>query len=103
MSYNRALRAFGDGDIRRGQQNFFMLAKRLEEVRKKHPRFSEGVYQGLGVVGAEYRELVRAVEHETPDRQLDEALDVACTAMRFVNREYKTRRPKVVRKGKKQR
>ena len=88
MNYRRALLAFGNGDVGRGQQNLFMLARRLEEARRKHPRWGLGPYYALGVIGSEYREFVRAVEHETPDRQLDEALDVACTCMRFVNREY---------------
>ena len=37
----------------------------------------------LGVIGAEYEELVRAVERETPERVRDEALDVAVTALRL--------------------
>lgn len=94
MSYRRACEAFGNGDIGRGQQNIFMLARRLEEARQKHPRFALGSYQALKVIGEEYNELGRAVAYETPDRQLDEALDVACTAMRFVNGEHKIKRHK---------
>lgn len=92
MSYRRALLVFGNGDMGRGQQNLFMLARRLEEARQKHPAWGEGALQALEVIGVEYNELGRAVAYETPDRQLDEALDVACTAMRFVNGEHMTRR-----------
>lgn len=89
MSYRRALLAFGNGDVGRGQQNLFMLARRLEEARGKHPVFARGVHEAMSVIGAECFELDAAIHTESPDRQLDEALDVACTCMRFVNREYR--------------
>lgn len=89
MSYVRACMAFGNGDVGKGRQTIFMLARRLEEARGKHPVFAEGPFQALGVIGAEFRELEVAVEHESQDRQFDEALDVAATAMRFVNGEHK--------------
>lgn len=88
MSYVRACMAFGNGDAGMGRQVIFMLARRLEEAREKHPVFAEGPFQALGVIGAEFRELEVAVEHESADRQFDEALDVAATAMRFVNGEH---------------
>lgn len=88
MSYVRACMAFGNGDAGMGRQVIFMLARRLEEAREKHPVFAESPFQALGVIGAEFRELEVAVEHECPDRQFDEALDVAATAMRFVNGEH---------------
>lgn len=88
MSYVRACMAFGNGDAGKGRQAIFMLARRLEEAREKHPVFAEGFFQALGVIGAEFRELEVAVEHESADRQFDEALDVAATAMRFVNGEH---------------
>ena len=94
MNYRRALLAFGDGDMGRGQQNLFILARRIEEARQKHPKWGEGALQALEVIGEEYNELGRAVAYETPDRQLDEALDLATTAMRFVNGEHKGRREK---------
>lgn len=88
MSYVRACMAFGNGDVGMGRQVIFMLARRLEEAREKHPVFAESPFQALGVIGAEFRELEVAVEHESADRQFDEALDVAATAMRFVNGEH---------------
>ena len=94
MSYRRALLAFGNGDMGRGQQNLFMLARRLEWARDKHPAWGEGAVAALAVIGEVYNELGRAVAYEKPERQLDEALDVACTAMRYVNGEHMTRRKK---------
>lgn len=88
MSYVRACIAFGNGDAGKGRQAIFMLARRIEEAREKHPVFAESPFQALGVIGAEFRELEVALEHESPDRQFDEALDVAATAMRFVNGEH---------------
>ncbi len=88
MSYVRACLAFGNGDMGRGRQAIFMLARRLEEARQKHPIFAENTAQAVDVIGEEWAELTHAVEHESPERQRDEALDVACTAMRFVGREH---------------
>lgn len=66
-----------------GEQALAALMQRLSEARGKHPVFAEGKYHALGVIGGEYRELVHAVEHETPERIRDEALDVAVTALRL--------------------
>lgn len=66
-----------------------VLMQRLSEARGKHPVFAEGKYHALGVIGEEYRELVHAVEHETPERICDEALDVAVTALRLWLGEHK--------------
>ena len=73
----------GNGRQRGGAVMIAALARRMEEARKKHPVFAEGKYHALGVIGAEYEELVRAVERETPERVRDEALDVAVTALRL--------------------
>lgn len=94
MNYRRALLAFGNGDMGRGQQNLFMLARRLEEARRKHPVFAGDRFEAIRAISCEFHELCYAVTHESPDRQLDEALDMACTAMRFVNGEHRTRRKK---------
>ena len=73
----------GNGGQRDGMVIIAALARRMAEARKKHPVFAEGKYHALGVIGAEYEELVRAVERETPERVRDEALDVAVTALRL--------------------
>lgn len=89
MSYVRACMAFGNGDVGRGRQALFMLARRLEEATEKHPVFAESAEEAVDVVGEEWAELSQAVDHESTDRQIDEALDVAATAMRFVNGDHK--------------
>lgn len=73
----------GNGSVRSGRGLTAALAKRMGEAREKHPVFAEGKYHALGVIGEEYRELVHAVEHESPERIRDEALDVAVTALRL--------------------
>ena len=73
----------GNGSVQAGMAIIAALARRMAEARKKHPVFAEGKYHALGVIGAEYEELVRAVERETPERVRDEALDVAVTALRL--------------------
>lgn len=90
MSYVRACAAFGNGNIDKGRELLFALAYRLEEARIKHrwPDEAYGQYQAVGVIGEEFRELEYAVEKESPERQKDEALDVAATAMRFAAGEH---------------
>ena len=73
----------GNGSVRSGRGLTAALAKRMGEAREKHPVFAEGKYHALGVIGEEYRELVHAVEHESPERIRDEALDVAVMALRL--------------------
>ncbi len=91
MTYRRACIVFGNGDFHRGQQAIFMLAQRLVEARAKHRLFAHGPNEAAMVIGAEHKELVHATLFEGPDRQIDEALDVACTAMRFVNGEHRVK------------
>ena len=79
---------FGNGNILHGEELLRKIANRLIHARSKHPTFAEGVYQGLSRITEEHEELVHAVEHETPERQFDEDLDVIATAVRFANREY---------------
>lgn len=60
-----------------------------------HPGARPGLQAGtektpsLGVIGEEFRELEHAVLHESEERQKDEALDVAITAIRFVQEEHR--------------
>lgn len=89
MSYVRACMAFGNGDVGKGRQTIFMLARRLEEARGKHPVFAESAEEAVEVIEAEFWELQYAREQESADRQLDEALDVAVTAIRFAIGEHK--------------
>lgn len=79
----------GNGSAAAGHRLIEDIARRVSEARRKHPVFAEGKYHALGVIGEEYRELVHAVEHETPERICDEALDVAVTALRLWLGEHK--------------
>ena len=64
------------------------LCRRIAEARRKHPQFARGAVAGYCVISDELQELLHAVGAETPERQADEALDVAATAMRFVMGEH---------------
>ena len=68
---------------------FQKIEERLAHARNKHPVFAEGKYHALGVIGEEFRELEHAVIYESDERQKDEALDVAITAIRFVQEEHR--------------
>lgn len=94
MSYLRIREAVGNGNAARGRMILEAIAARLNEARQKHPLYAEGPYQALGVIHSEFRELEKAVEHETESRQMDEALDVVATAVRFIGEEHKTERGK---------
>lgn len=48
----------------------------------------------MEVIGEEWAELSQAVDQESQDRQHDEALDVAATAIRFTIGEHKARQAK---------
>lgn len=88
-TYLRMRKAFGNGNERKGRAIMQAIALRLEEAREKHPVYAEGPYHALGVMHAEFKELEHAVEHETESRQMDEALDVIATSVRFLGEEYK--------------
>ncbi|HPB98056.1 MAG TPA: hypothetical protein PKW66_19220 [Polyangiaceae bacterium] len=67
------------------EQAFGLLAARLEYARREHPMFAEYTHDAVDVIRDEWRELHNAVHMgEGPARVLDEALDVAATAMRLV-------------------
>lgn len=67
------------------EQAFFKLAMRLGEARSKHPNWvGQDKDWAMSVIKAEFDELHYAVGYESRERQVDEALDVAATCMRFV-------------------
>ena len=70
------------------EQAFSKLMLRLGHARAKHPQFARNVYEAGEVIDAEMQELKRAIGCESRQRQIDEALDVAATAMRFVMGEH---------------
>jgi hypothetical protein len=63
---------------------FGMLAARLEHARKEHPVFATSKDAALDVILDEAEELSNAIHREGQARVIDEALDVAATAMRLV-------------------
>ena len=65
-----------------------MLSARLGHARQKHPDYARGAFAAYQVIVDEVLELRHAVGHESRERQIDEALDVAATAMRFVMGEH---------------
>ena len=64
---------------------FAMLAHRLEHARREHPVYASDERGAIVVIQDELNELKAALmECEGPARIIDEALDVAATAMRLV-------------------
>lgn len=70
------------------EQALSRLMLRLGHARAKHPTFARNVYEAGEVIDAEMQELKQAIGCESRQRQIDEALDVAATAMRFVMGEH---------------
>lgn len=91
---DKLYRCLGNGDEDAASRILTAICVRLEHARKKHPVFSEGSYHALGVIEAEFHELEYAVEHESEDRQMDEALDVIATCIRFLCLEYERKNDK---------
>lgn len=66
------------------------LADRVKAAEKKHPDFSDGIYQGVGVIGEEYGELCQALNKgEGEERAMDEAFDLLCVVWRFCRGDWK--------------
>ena len=61
-----------------------MLVARLAHAREKHPVFAENIGFAFKAIDDEMDELFNAMVREGPARVIDEALDVAATAMRLV-------------------
>lgn len=80
---------FGNGNAERGNFMAAKITNRLKEARKKHPIFAPSEMDAWLVIEAELEELKNAILHESEVRQMDEALDVATTVIRFLNREYR--------------
>ena len=73
------------------EEAFGMLAQRLTEARAKHPGWAgSGNLYACNVITGEADEFWRAVCcGESEARQVDEALDVAATCIRFIMGEHK--------------
>lgn len=71
------------------EEAFQRLAQRLGEARAKHPTWQgSGPQYACHVILGEADEFWKAVYSESEERQIDEALDVAATCMRFVMGEH---------------
>jgi NTP pyrophosphatase (non-canonical NTP hydrolase) len=69
------------------------LFERLKSAEIKHPDFSDGIYQGVGVIGEEYGELCQALNKGQGDeRVMDEALDLLCVVWRFCRGDWEKSR-----------
>lgn len=69
------------------------LAERVKAAENKHPDFSDGIYQGVGVIGEEYGELCQALnKNQGEDRVMDEALDLLCVVWRFCRGDWEKSR-----------
>ena len=65
------------------------LAERVRVAENKHPDFSDGIYQGVGVIGEEYGELCQALNKVQGEaRVMDEALDLLCVVWRFCRGDW---------------
>lgn len=72
---------------------FFALIDRVAEAEKKHPDFSDGIYQGVGVIGEEYGELCQALNKaQGEERVMDEALDLLCVVWRFCRGDWRQKK-----------
>lgn len=69
---------------------FFDLINRIAEAEEKHPDFSDGIYQGVSVIGEEYGELCQALnKNQGEERVMDEALDLLCVVWRFCRGDWR--------------
>lgn len=89
MSEINQMRVIGNGHSKDGFRLFYKLIMGLQRARRLHPVYAEGKYQALGRIGAEYGELVQAVEKgEGTAREKDELLDLIIVAIRMWNDEH---------------
>jgi NTP pyrophosphatase (non-canonical NTP hydrolase) len=69
------------------------LADRVKAAENKHPDFSDGIYQGVGVIGEEYGELCQALnKNQGEERVMDEALDLLCVVWRFCRGDWRQKK-----------
>ncbi len=84
-----SLGILGNGNPLGGELLLYGLADELQAARQKHPVFAEGIYEALGRVGAEYGELIQAVEKGEPAARIrEEALHLLVTTVRLLNTEH---------------
>lgn len=67
---------------------FAELAYALAVARQKHPVYARNAEDAWDVIEDELIELHSAVYNESEERQHEEAIDVAVTALRFILKEH---------------
>lgn len=83
------MRILGNGNSGSGNALLNKIIDGLRRARRLHPVFAEGKYQALGRIGAEYGELVQAVEKgEGRDREKAEVIDSIVVLIRFWLEEH---------------
>lgn len=87
-NFDKMIKTWGNGDYTKGLTIFHLVTMRLEHARNKHPVWVKSGAYAHQVIGSEYSELEHAIEHESPARQQDEALDVIATCLRFIAGEH---------------
>ena len=60
------------------------VSRRLDHARTCHPVFADNKEQAFAVIMDEVDELYEAIQNESWERQVDEALDVIATCVRFI-------------------
>jgi hypothetical protein len=91
LSEVEQMRILGNNSSGAGYALFYRIIKGLARARQLHPVFATGKYQALGRIGAEYGELVQAVEKdEGRNREKDEIIDLIVVAIRAWLDEYET-------------
>ena len=70
------------------EQAFSAVNLRLGEARQKHQTFARDAFEAYGVIADEVLELRHAIGCESRQRQIDEALDVIATCLRFILGEH---------------
>ncbi len=86
--WTRTAQVFGNGDFRRGKMLVVALARRLDETRHRLPAFARDSREALGYIDAGMDGLLHTVRYESEERQMDAALELATSLMRFLNREH---------------
>lgn len=71
------------------KQAMDMLSERVDYAVKQHPDWAGNGKDWAGfVISEEMRELRHAIQYESRERQVSEALDVAATCIRFIAGEH---------------
>ena len=89
MSEVQQMRILGNGKSGVGYELLYTIVRALHRGRQLHPVFAEGKYQALGRIGAEYGELVQAVEkNEGTRREKAEIIDSIVVLIRMWLNEH---------------